>query len=71
MAAPETIPERKNTIEHEMMVQQRTLEKHKKRMEKAKNPKILSKKELEVGIEEDDRMIKRLERKLGLKKVCK
>ena len=31
--------------------------------------KKLSKKELEAGIEEDDLIIKRLERKLGIKKV--
>ena len=35
----------------------------------SKKPKLMSKKELEDGIEEDDQMIKRLERKLGLKKV--
>ena len=58
-----------STIEHEMRVQQRELEKHAKRMSKAKKPKPLTKKELEAGIEEDDAMIKRLERKLGLKKV--
>ena len=70
MAAPAVIPQQKmNTIEHEMMVQERTLAKHQKRMAKSKKPKLMSKKELEDGIEEDDQMIKRLERKLGLKKV--
>ena len=58
-----------NTIEHEMMVQERTLAKHKKRMAKAKKPSKLTRKELEAGIEDDDAMIKRLERKLGIKKV--
>ena len=70
VVSDQTAPTKKlNTIEHEMRVQQRELEKHAKRMSKAKKPKPLTKKELEAGIEEDDAMIKRLERKLGLKKV--
>ena len=70
VVSDQTAPQKKlNTIEHEMRVQQRELEKHAKRMSKAKKPKPLTKKELEAGIEEDDAMIKRLERKLGLKKV--
>ena len=44
--------------------------KFKKKMSKKVNlEKKLSKKELEAGIEEDDIIIKRLERKLGIKKV--
>ena len=59
----------KNTIEDEIVFQAREKAKFEKKM-KSKNKKMrLLKKDLESGIEEDDLIIKRLEKKLGIKKV--
>ena len=66
----EEINQNRNTIEAEIKIQNREKTKFKKKMSKKINlEKKLSKKELEAGIEEDDIIIKRLERKLGIKKV--
>lgn len=66
----EEINQNRNTIEAEIKIQNREKTKFKKKMSKKINlEKKLSKKELEAGIEEDDLIIKRLERKLGIKKV--
>merc|ERR1711990_1242219 len=68
----EEINQNRNTIEAEIKIQNREKTKFKKKMSKKINlEKKLSKKELEAGIEEDDIIIKRLERKLGIKKKGK
>merc|ERR1712235_220761 len=68
----EEINQNRNTIEAEIKIQNREKTKFKKKMSKKVNlEKKLSKKELEAGIEEDDLIIKRLERKLGIKKKGK
>ena len=64
-AEPER-PEVKNTIEKEIIFQRREMTKFAKKMKKTGK---FTKKDLEEGIQEDDLLIKKLEKKLGIKKV--